>query len=362
MFSKAIKRPLLSCNPCTVFPNHTRLMACSILQMHTVWSLQQRELKWFVLGPIIFIIYPADLDRIVAEHGLPSHKIARDSQLYGSLSVCQYVQTVVWSSHRQLDAFQSASTQRKQDWGHYYASTVRMSQLHLIRFQLPVSLLLLFVVRDLGIFIDFRGGGVRLPVPHHAVSPLFASSVTAVCKSATTSFRSVVVLLVCSRLHYGNFIPVRLPAYHHQRLQYVLNAAARLMFRLRCYDNVSDALSVLHWLHTPQRINFKLSQRFVRYMVWRRPFKSSSSSRCPHDVSFVLPLPTNCKFPITVSLLLAGDQYSCHHTAEFSSRCRPIVTISLPSATEVIPIPEIISGYCMLVRSNTFPVISEQWF
>jgi len=41
---------------------------------------------------------------------------------------------------------------------------------------------------------------------------------------------------------------VGLPAYLQRRLQTVLNAAARLVFPLRRYDHVSDALAILHWL------------------------------------------------------------------------------------------------------------------
>jgi len=37
-----------------------------------------------VLGPILFIIYTADLESIVAEHGLSLHQYADDSQIYGS--------------------------------------------------------------------------------------------------------------------------------------------------------------------------------------------------------------------------------------------------------------------------------------
>jgi len=37
-----------------------------------------------VLGPILFIIYTADLAPIVAEHGLSLHQYADDSQIYVS--------------------------------------------------------------------------------------------------------------------------------------------------------------------------------------------------------------------------------------------------------------------------------------
>jgi len=66
-----------------------------------------------------------------------------------------------------------------------------------------------------------------------------------------------VVSLVHSSLDYGNFVFVGLPAYLQRRLQTVLNAAARLVFRLRRYEHVSDALAILHWLRLPERVNFK---------------------------------------------------------------------------------------------------------
>jgi hypothetical protein len=43
------------------------------------------------------------------------------------------------------------------------------------------------------------------------------------------------------------------------RLQSVMNAAARLVFSLRKYDHVSPLLRELHWLKMEQRIEFKLA-------------------------------------------------------------------------------------------------------
>jgi len=36
--------------------------------------------------------------------------------------------------------------------------------------------------------------------------------------------------------------------------QSVLNTAARLVYPLRRYDHITDALAVLHWLRLPQRV------------------------------------------------------------------------------------------------------------
>jgi len=62
-----------------------------------------------------------------------------------------------------------------------------------------------------------------------------------------------------SQLDYGNGLLVGLPAYLTRRLQSVLNAAARLIYRLTTRDHLSDALISLHWLRVPERIQYKLA-------------------------------------------------------------------------------------------------------
>src|SRR5258706_10395194 len=43
------------------------------------------------------------------------------------------------------------------------------------------------------------------------------------------------------------------------RLQSVLNAAARLVYSVRKFDHVTPLLRDLHWLRVPQRIEYKLA-------------------------------------------------------------------------------------------------------
>ena len=97
-------------------------------------------------------------------------------------------------------------------------------------------------------------------VAEYGVSLRSASFVTSVVTSPTTAsecFRTLVVSLAHSRLDSGNFVLVGLVAYLQGHLQSVVNAAARLVFRLRRYDHVTDALATLHWLRLPQRVDFK---------------------------------------------------------------------------------------------------------
>jgi len=60
--------------------------------------------------------------------------------------------------------------------------------------------------------------------------------------------------LVLSRLDYGSATLDGLPVRQFNRLQSVLNAAARLVYGLWKYDHVTPLLKDLHWLHVPERI------------------------------------------------------------------------------------------------------------
>ena len=71
---------------------------------------------------------------------------------------------------------------------------------------------------------------------------------------------SLVTAMVLARLDYGS---ITLNGITHQRLvnrlQSVLNAAARLVCNSRKYDRISPLLRDLHWLRVPERIKFRLA-------------------------------------------------------------------------------------------------------
>ena len=117
-------------------------------------------------------------------------------------------------------------------------------------------------------------------------------------------FRSLVVWLVHSRLDYGNFVFVGLPAYLQRRLQAVLNAAARLVFRLRRYDHVTDALAILHWLRLPERVNFKLA--LMAYRVLNAPESTRSGIKPARPSPFTVVIHTTAACPAVYSLSTVG--------------------------------------------------------
>ena len=73
------------------------------------------------------------------------------------------------------------------------------------------------------------------------------------------STKTLVHVLVLSRLDHCNSLLYGLPDYPIQRLQYVMNAAAKVITCEQKLDHVTPLLIELHWLPVRQRIIFKIS-------------------------------------------------------------------------------------------------------
>ena len=76
---------------------------------------------------------------------------------------------------------------------------------------------------------------------------------------STPVLRSLVASLVLTKLDYGIATLAGLPDRQLNRLQSVLNAAARLVCSARKFDHITPLLRDLHWLRVPERIAFRLS-------------------------------------------------------------------------------------------------------
>ena len=70
--------------------------------------------------------------------------------------------------------------------------------------------------------------------------------------------KALVHAFVTSRVDYCNSLLYGLPASHLNKVQRVLNAAARLVCRAPRYCRITPLLYGLHWLPVRQRISFKI--------------------------------------------------------------------------------------------------------
>ena len=217
------------------------------------------------MGPILFLLYTADLIGLVTRHGLCTHLYADDTQVYGfcspsksgdlqsQLSTCvEDIAKWMGANRLQLNAAKTEIL--------WCSSQRRVDQLPSLPFLIcgssvgPSS-----VVRDLGVWID---NGLTMSTHiSKVVAGCFASlrQLRSVRRSLShESFTRLVVALVLARLDYCNGVLAGLPASQLSRLQSVLHAAARLIYGVRRYDHVTPLLQQLHWLSVPERVTFKL--------------------------------------------------------------------------------------------------------
>ena len=219
-----------------------------------------------VLGPILFIMYTADLIPVIESHGLSPHLYADDVQVSGSCrpaavdnlssGICKCVDDVSgWAKSNRL-SLNCGKTELL-----WCATSRRQHQLP--RSALSVGGTLVEPVksaRDLGIYID-SDLLMRTHV-QRTVSKCFAvlRQLRQIRRSVPTeTFQTLVVSLVLTRLDFGNSVLVGLPVHLVRRLQSVLNAAARLTYHLRRSDHITDALVCLHWLRVPERVQYKIA-------------------------------------------------------------------------------------------------------
>jgi hypothetical protein len=219
-----------------------------------------------VLGPILFLLYTADLQRLVEQHRLQPHLYADDTQIYGACSPSETLQlqsrlsacvddVAAWMRSNRLQ-LNSAKTEVL-----WCSSARRQHQIpqSVIRIGTDVVSPSVFV-RDLGIYID-----ADLSMRTHVakiVQGCFATlrHLRSIRRSVSMPvMRSLVVALVLTRLDYGNASLAGLTGQVLFKLQSVLNAAARLIFLARKFDHVTPLLRELHWLRIPERIQYKLA-------------------------------------------------------------------------------------------------------
>ena len=70
--------------------------------------------------------------------------------------------------------------------------------------------------------------------------------------------KTLVHAFVTSKVDYCNSLLYGIPKYLLQRLQWVLNYAARIVFKSNKYDHIMPLLRELQWLPIQQRIEFKI--------------------------------------------------------------------------------------------------------
>ena len=228
-----------------------------------------------VLGPLLFVLYTADFIKIVERHGLRIHAYADDIQLYGfcTPSMKNDLRTKLSNCLDSLVAWFSSNRLRINIAKTEYMWCASKRRHQIVTFE-PIRIGSLFPppaprVKCLGVIVDSEVS--LIPQVSKTVSLCFASlrQIRSVRKSLTTSLLiTLVQSLVLPRLDYCISVFSGLPCVQIRRLQAVLHAAARTIFRSSRFCHVTPLLRSLEWLPVEARIQLRLVtlvQRCIHY-------------------------------------------------------------------------------------------------
>ena len=86
-----------------------------------------------------------------------------------------------------------------------------------------------------------------------------------------TTAQTIVTSLIHSKVDYCNSLFLNLPRAQLDRLQFILNYAARAVSRTPNFSHISPVLKSLHWLKIDQRIHYKVLSITYKTLQSQKP-------------------------------------------------------------------------------------------
>jgi hypothetical protein len=227
------------------------------------WGVPQGS----VLGPILFVLYTKPLTSIIKRHSVTPHSFADDSQLQRSAPPNEIPQLIAsmqdcisdvrsWMNSNQLKLNEDKTEVM-------IVSSVQMSH----RLNIPdtmevgdCSVPFSTKVKNLGVTLDNH-----LEMTQH-VQQLARSCnfhlkrISSIRRYLTPETTATLVLsYIISRLDYCNSLLFGCHEYLSDRLQVIMNNAARMVTRTPRTEHISPHLMSLHWLPVLSRIDYKIA-------------------------------------------------------------------------------------------------------
>ena len=229
-----------------------------------------------VLGPLLYVVYTADIQRLVVSLGFGMHLYADDTQFHGSCKPADAADLAA----RAMDVINSVKTWMSSNRLRLNADKTQFIWLGTSHFlgrgdMLAVSSILQSsnVVNNLGVYLDSglimdRQVSKLCQVCYFHLRRLRTVRRSLTKKSLLTLVHAFVTSLVdhCNGLLFGSH------SYLLDRLQSVLNSAARLVLNIPKFSHISAAIrNEIHWLPIWRRIDFKIALMIRHCLVGAAP-------------------------------------------------------------------------------------------
>jgi hypothetical protein len=219
-----------------------------------------------VLGPLLFILFTADVELIAQRAGLVIHSYADDIQLLGRTSTENVValsdtfarcigEINDWMTSNRLklnpDKTQFIWLGTRQRLAKITLTSICLGNT-MVEFQDTVTVLGVIVDSELSMQSHIRNIARSCFYQLRQLWSIRRCITTSVAKSLIHAF-------VISRIDYCNSVLCGVSLSNLALLQSVMNGAARFISRRRKFDHISDVLrDDLHWLPVVNRVDYKL--------------------------------------------------------------------------------------------------------
>ena len=179
---------------------------------------------------------------------------------------------------------------------------------------------------------------------------------------------TIATSLIHSKLDYYNSLYLNINSQQLNRLQLILNSAARAVTKTPKFHHITPHLKSLHWLKIEQRIQYKILSLTYKSLQYNQTFLHFWSSH--HTTNSFYPLICSCHSPTPfqslqaqnfwqIFLLSSSCSLECSTTLSllslsfFSSPFSALTVFSISQAAENSPFPSFLSSLAYLSTGLT---------